>query len=919
MQHTSFVRTVAWIVALAGAGERAAAAGGPVVIADFETPEAAAAYTKDQRITHCTEPAGVTRGKGSLRIDPTGTSPVNVVCETHADQIGKDDWLCFDVIGADKGRVDLTFHASWGQGETAGYRRRYMPVTVGASTYRVLGSDLLGRGAKGVVSVRLSFTAVPGPARPIHLDAVRIEPEPVPSLEAASGGAYDFGLSALWPGFRQVDTELVHAGGPRWQWTGSPQLVAHYSLGGDPLTYDGVGVAVGRHTEQEFVLAVEPGRYAGWVFHTPFYIRATARHEFAVGIGRNVIDRRRVPLRRLFTTEGIFAGYDATDWSPEAYWERTIEPNFRCVRFNATVKGDGLKVRCLNTTLRGLIVYPAREARTWEPYVKGLQQRRRDYFAQTIYRYQPAPDWAPVAGEAPYQQAAGVQVLAAPIGVAAHPEFRPEERWLVKDTVELVGLPGEPLVQPIGLLAGEPVKGLRVTAAALSRGAGARGIPVTVERLRTMPIVYSSLVRRPAPVWPAPLGRVLDLDGGQLQWLLLRLDVPAGAAAGRYTGHLRLDSRGREAVEVPVSLEVGPVEYRSSPICRGAFYQSPDTAGYLLTLVEADAETIDKVAVEDLELLRRHGINALDVPAAYLVGYVPDQQLRQSYLRRQARWCRQTGLCREARGLLSFAQMVSVLTAGGRRVDRNTPKLMAEGIAASLKTVAEERLAVDPLIVYDSGSSSSAARWTPAAADRVASMVRQAGGRRLAGAFYDPRPGSKDEGVLDKFGRLLIGPRYAAEVRRRIEPAKGRVEVMTHTPTRFLAGVGLWAAQLDGYWITQTHRHYAPGNVLDNPGGVLLMPTPKGSRETVYLLAARQGEQDYAYLKILEGLMATSQDAVAKAAARAALDFAMTEVAGQQSNWRSIYPATDPADGGKLEEARRRVFEQICAMGGGRE
>ncbi|MSR82244.1 MAG: DUF4091 domain-containing protein [Candidatus Latescibacteria bacterium] len=199
---------------------------------------------------------------------------------------------------------------------------------------------------------------------------------------------------------------------------------------------------------------------------------------------------------------------------------------------------------------------------------------------------------------------------------------------------------------------------------------------IEILRVAYVPVAQPSDYSGAAALWPdplPPLDRPIDMPAGINQPLWVRVHVPPGTPAGRYTGVIELQAEGFSA-QVPLQVEVYDFELPRRMTCTTAFGFSPEEVFRYQKLSDPQ----DKRAVLDLytENFSAHRISPYDpVPLDHFeVKWSPT--VKPSFLWQD--WDRAMSRAIDTLGFNSFRLPVLGLGSGTYQ-NRTEPKLQGFG------------------------------------------------------------------------------------------------------------------------------------------------------------------------------------------------------------------------------------------------
>ncbi len=447
----------------------------------------------------------------------------------------------------------------------------------------------------------------------------------------------------------------------RWQ---TPPIGARWDRGPDPLAADGLAAGT-------LHLALEPGPWLLWVM-----------------LGQEV-PMRGAPVGRAYGVRVDGAAgwevqppqgwdwFDSAAYAPpfarfvagETEWDRVVAPRHRWQPMEVEVGDDGLLLSPFGWPLQGLVAVPAAARAQGEALVAEADALRRERFHR---EHAPgAVVLEPPASEGPLRVLAGT--------------------W--RD-------PPDPTAQPVVAMALEVALGERVgrvvwlgpgdEAARWSWQGPLAPDGAEVHWLDAWGTPSRRRIPRPSFLRPTERGELRG-EQGMPVGLALTWTVPEHAAPGTRKGTLVV-RRGRDKVQVEVTLRVRDLRLDPAPVPSGVFYDArPEVADVFGSLspehraaVARDfghmrASGLERVAMRFA--VQRPGLAATDAADAEVFGALSTEWRAQG-ARRHSRPARRRRPPRLRRGGAQAPRLPGPWGAGGRRPARRLPGGSALGRGA---------------------------------------------------------------------------------------------------------------------------------------------------------------------------------------------------------------------------------------------
>ncbi|MGH7144035.1 MAG: DUF4402 domain-containing protein [Planctomycetota bacterium] len=564
-------------------------------------------------------------GEHSLKItyDGKGYPGIAIASGAVLKHFGQYPIFAVDIFNPSQAAVQLHCRADDAQSHSYGtrYNDDGLVAPPGWSTLRVNltgmttsnSNNFLDRRPLDVKTLKLFniFVLENGkPAQPIvlYFDNVRLEGTGLPTVEGLQ--AYDFGpsSSAVFPGFVGVNEKSVYSAKTGFGWR-TPMRARR------PGNPDDLGGDYGSGDQFEAQMKAGPGEYVvqmcidslgEWGAIQNFKDRTVTID------GKEVLHETMDGAQ--FMKERYFKYMDDDDLPGIDLWNERVMPLTPVRTFTTTVGADGKLTVAVDATggwpglITFLVAYPKAKQAEGDAFMAALNKRRKNLFDNAIVvQATPAdhPKPTPTAAETAQGFIWFGRSPAEDIGVNSAPSDAERSAPLT-----LVGCATERLGVQLGL---EPLRDAKALTVAVGDLAGPNGVTipgsaVVVRKVRifakrqggTNMVVLTPYLLQPFTALP------LTKDVTRSVWLTLT--VPAGTAAGAYTGSVSVTVDG-QATAVPMQLTV--YGFKLSPVDDISLSGMGTTAGSWRNLYpgfdaqwwkSADAIMADQAA---------HGFNAL--------------------------------------------------------------------------------------------------------------------------------------------------------------------------------------------------------------------------------------------------------------------------------------------------------------------
>lgn len=508
-------------------------------------------------------------GKKCYKINHSGDGFTGMEIADKASLAKFKDFVLFkvDVFNPTNDPIVMGVRADDGKSKDFGSRfqdERGAVAAPGWSTYELNLTGLTRSNSKNyfakdrldVGDLKLIKIFVSGKPITLYFDNVRLEASGLP--EVAGLKAFDFGpsKSAVYPGFEGAGEKSIWKDDAEFGWV-------------KPTAFDNVympDVLTGDYgSGKEFKVKLPNGKYEVQTCIDSFgiwgqYPRFTSR---SVTInGKKVLEQKMTPQE--FLDKVFFAHEHSEDLPGQDLWDKFIATRNVNRHFKDIEVTDGTLTFSVASDLKYgayvqyLVVYPQDKSKEGQAWMDSLTKKRKDWFNKSMIVRVPNPTTQPSFEPTAAEKAAGF------VTFPGH-----SENFLFVNTVparEIVGKPltiaaarGERENAVLGLFPTNDVAGMSVSVSDLAGPGGAKiaSTAVTARKIRNFLKRQSRTRVGNILPWLLEDFKTLDLKVGVTRGVWLTVVVPADAAAGEYTGSVKLTAAGK-SVEVPVKLTVYP-------------------------------------------------------------------------------------------------------------------------------------------------------------------------------------------------------------------------------------------------------------------------------------------------------------------------------------------------------------------------
>ena len=516
-------------------------------------------------------------GKSSYKVEHPGSTKegggktfTGIWIEDRATLKQFKDYLLFkiDIYNPQDTPIKLNIRADDGKSKDFGTRfqdERGNVAAPGWSTYELNLTGLTRSNSKNyankerldVSDLRVVKITVSGD-KPVTLyfDNLRLEASGLPVVEGLK--AIDFGPSKsdVYPGFEacsEINT-----------WNDKPETQFGWV---NPLVFDNVympdSLSGDYASGDEFRMKLPDGKYVVHVCLDPFGIWGSYPR---YGYRKVTVNGSQVLSQTMNASEFLqncyFLHEDEEDLPGRDLWAKYILPRNVPRQFEATVTGGVLSLKIDSDQKYGryiqyLVVYPESKKAEGQAWFKALDDIRHEKFNKGMIVQLP-PKETLGAKPTPADTACGFIPFVRSTEVYCYVNSAPAADEVGKP-VTFAAAQGQREGALLGLYPLADVKGVGVTVSDLAGPAGAK-IPASAVQVRKVRNFLKRDQRtRIGKLLPYILQdfKAVDIAPGVTRGIWLTLVVPDNAAAGEYTGTIKVGA-GDKAASVPVKLTVYP-------------------------------------------------------------------------------------------------------------------------------------------------------------------------------------------------------------------------------------------------------------------------------------------------------------------------------------------------------------------------
>ena len=437
---------------------------------------------------------------------------------------------------------------------------------------------------------------------------------------------FDFGPagSPNFPGFTAVAPDTMYTKERGFGWVGTGARDGRNYEQPDSLCCDFIRV----DNNMKFAVDAPDGEYCvhivldapGMWEYMPFSTRGIEAN------GKEVFSEKLTDAEWL--KQYYFRYQDAEDLPGVDVWQRYVGDRFKLRSFKAAATGGKLELRFIGDTWgltpSFMVVYPAAAAEAGQKWLDQLEQRRKQAFNNTYAEVIRKADARPqVSAE---EEKAGFILFTR--GLDKEVSYNSAPGGDASDTrdvkFDLMSCPGEYESMNFGVFPLKDCGDLSLTVSDLV-GPGGKAIPAAAIHPRVVKYKFKRIGSRITSSYQYEPWLMVDFktfpvgkDVTRRFWLTLQ--VPADAAAGKYTGTITVNLAGA-AKQIPVSVEVQPFKLDEPKMSIGMYGGSHPTGGEYWTESLRKEFRYQERIEEVLRDQKDHGMTAVTPVAPHLKGF----------------------------------------------------------------------------------------------------------------------------------------------------------------------------------------------------------------------------------------------------------------------------------------------------------
>jgi len=439
-----------------------------------------------------------------------------------------------------------------------------------------------------------------------------------PLLASEEAGQYwlDFGStdSPVWEGFERVTPETAFGQSSRFGFFSSEPLYAHPLPAPDPLAEDFVAGNLWSPYQFSFVLRLPDGRYG---------IRLIARHvgpaKIATSSGRiaaggQELYRSDARPETFYSEAMLYRGLARPYRLDQDAWTKFFSPQLDWKAFEVEVVRGRLHLSFDNLALFAMVVFPKADTGVVERKLERIDERRRRYFYEKVYREQSrAPDrYEPSPKESQRGFSAGVVPCWQPVW----PWSRPGD-LSVADEARLLVTRGER--EPV-TLAVAPLRDLSRFSVSVPDATSEGGVLLSSSQFDIRLVQYRE-TRQPGAVfvptesYMTPVRSPISLQAGLAQRIWITLRVPEHLPEGTYHSAVILTSGQGSPRRISLEIEVLPLTLPpTSGLAVGWYYQDPGQFNYHFSRLPNSSARRAAMIERELRDMKDHGCTTFQLP-----------------------------------------------------------------------------------------------------------------------------------------------------------------------------------------------------------------------------------------------------------------------------------------------------------------
>jgi len=696
------------------------------------------------------------------------------------------------------------------------------------------------------------FLSQPKEPVTLYFDNIRLEHAAGSEIEGMK--RFDLGTqgSEVWPGFLQVTdkTHYSEEAGYGWSYLGQADAQDRGQYP-DALFRDWIRTATpfkvdvknGQHVV--YVMLEDPG---AWEYYQNFKERRFYAEDVLVG------EDKMTPEQ--FFSDHYYRHMNHEDFPGQDVFEEYVQKRFVWKRFVIDVADRQLTLKCEpNTayacTISAIITAPLEQDDKVQQYLKLLDRQRKEFFDGQYVEKVPQFDSLDEKLVKQYQSL-GFIPFVKNYDQMLYPAEPPKKSQAV-DRIQIFAAQGEkePFVIGIYPLQAGGQLHVDITDLVLNDGVKIPSDAILIRwvqyRLKRM---YSGRVYSVVGDMLRTNSQVV-LKKGQTRYFWFTVNVSKDARPGDYKGSVIIRENNVEVKRISVELKVLPFGLDDPDIAIGLFYTLPPQFNWYEETQNQRWTEVER----QLQDMRDHGMNTLALsimPGVKAINDSGDAELDFAFFDDFLHAYKHFGFDRPVSGygLISVFHQIRQKTEGN-------PKLFAKAMENAFGQIqwhAQQIAGVDMV----AGLADELSNTGGAGIDSIipAAEVLKNAGIRATGFFNNP----KDIKVFDYFSDVTVSNdiHIDQDFLSRVEKSGANLWFYNTGHDRFSFGLHLWKTKAKG----KVQWHYQLPSVdpyfdLDGREGdtCASYPSPAGPINTVWFELAREGIDDYRYLKILEKMM----------------------------------------------------------------
>jgi hypothetical protein len=852
------------------------------------------------------EPDEVTQGKAALAVTfQAGAAWPGIQLRRRLGGWQDYDLFAFDVTNRSGKPVGLSFR--FDDTKTKSYETRAHASKLlrpGRNEVAIALQSLRreNKAAFDVATLRRVIVFLGKPVEDVTLvfDNVRLEKEVAVEVGVPNAHLFDFSAEGGrgFPGFVKVIPGLRYDTRLGYGFVSIKRLRGSTDAFPDTLVADAVFHQTPEWGRTPFTFRVDlpDGRYrVGTVVTTPRF-----RDHSVTIAGRE--HKVAWTAKELFSEKGLYAGLH-DDYHPgKDLWAAYVAPAWPWRWVEADVKGGRLDVTVSRASLAALAVYPTAHRKRMAEVLEKVEAARREHFRkESFLLVMPKPDAEPPAAT-PEQRRTGFMVFypgrTDTVTCAAVPTKRTAGSGLTLAAARGQREPATVAVYPL-----RDANSFLASAPALT---GPGGAVIPADRIRVH-LVRHFIRKNGDGTW-SPRPTQLIPPGGRLyrgftRQLWITVAVPADAAAGKYEGVLTLAAGGTTQT-VPVRLTVYPFTLPASSRASFACYYAGPMEQRHITRFDAPPLTFEVALDRQLVDMRRHGLNALQLPTPRITGMDRKAgRLRLDFdrLAVYVRRMKKRGFRTDYASQMFTIGLANRLKRMGTKEFSPRFNTVLKNTVVAIDTWFKERGVRILFWPVDEPREQALNPWNRNLADtlRTLKLYREVPGVRTTLTPMGDENGGVDYTPMVRWLDVIqTHPWPQSKKMMAIARAEGKPELWLYNAgvDRLSYGFYVWKAGAVGRW----QWHYQWGDTSYNPfvgyHWAVAWPSPDGVVSSVGYEQIAMGIVDYRYVELLEDLIAKAKKAgMDTAAARRRL----AEIRAGIPEW----PAKGMGDGTDVGEA----------------